>query len=269
MKVGIIGMGFVGEAMHESFSKRGVGTILSYDKYKGIGAGVEELLDTDMVFLCLPTPYVEGFGYDLSPIKENLRKLRDLNYSNPIVIKSTVEPGATRKLMEEFGFHYNLIHNPEFLTARTANEDFDNQKHIVIGHIANEKISPYAAHRVQKFYEKLYPEAKISSCTSEESESMKIMVNSFYAAKVQIFNEFFFLCQRVGADYDKVKELMLENGWINPMHTSVPGPDGGFSYSGACFPKDTSALNHLMEILGTPNEVLDACIKERAKIRKD
>ena len=36
-----------------------------------------------------------------------------------------------------------------------------------------------------------------------------------------------------------------------------------------CFPKDTNALNHFMKKMGTPHEVLEACIKERNKMRKD
>ena len=62
---------------------------------------------------------------------------------------------------------------------------------------------------------------------------------------------------------------MLNNGWINEMHTEVPGPDGSLSYGGACFPKDTSALVYFMNKVGTPHEVLEACVKERNKMRKD
>ena len=40
---------------------------------------------------------------------------------------------------------------------------------------------------------------------------------------------------------------MLKNGWINPMHTTVPGPDGQLSYGGFCFPKDTNALLQFMK----------------------
>jgi len=62
---------------------------------------------------------------------------------------------------------------------------------------------------------------------------------------------------------------MLSNSWINPMHTTVPGPDGQLSYGGLCFPKDTNALNELMKSLGTPNQVMDAVIQERNSMRSD
>ena len=62
---------------------------------------------------------------------------------------------------------------------------------------------------------------------------------------------------------------MLKNGWINPMHTNVPGPDGKLSYGGYCFPKDTNALLNDMKNKGTPYKVLEATIEERNTMRKD
>ena len=62
---------------------------------------------------------------------------------------------------------------------------------------------------------------------------------------------------------------MLRNGWINPMHTRVPGPDGRHSYGGACFPKDTRAFVEHMRRRGTPHAVLQATIDERDAMRSD
>jgi UDPglucose 6-dehydrogenase len=276
--IGIVGLGFVGGALQKSFEIHKQ-NLVCYDKYKNIG-NKEELFDTDIIFLCLPTPYVDGFGYDTSALHEICRFLSSREggfnrYMGLVVIKSTVEPGVTAALSEQY--HLNIAHNPEFLTARTAFEDFHNQKHIVIGRhrLLNNKGQTGITtlyHNIEilhKFYTELYPDAQISVCSSEESESMKLFCNSFYAAKVQMFNEFYLLCQRTGANFKAVKELMLRNGWINEMHTTVPGPDGSLSYGGACFPKDTSALRDFMKRAGSPHEVLEACISERNKIRKD
>ena len=49
---------------------------------------------------------------------------------------------------------------------------------------------------VKEFYKRNYPEATVSVCTSLESESMKIMCNSFYASKVMLFNEYYLLCSK-------------------------------------------------------------------------
>jgi UDP-glucose 6-dehydrogenase len=232
MKIAQIGNGFVGSALHKSFKGKGCNTII-YDKFQDIGS-IKEVLSSEILFMCLPTPYVDGFGFDLSALTENLKLLSSNNYKGLIVIKSTIEPGSTERL--SFQYENLLIcHNPEFLTAKTAFEDFDGQKHIVLG--STKKAADQGSKLVFKLYglyKKLYPDAQISLCKSEESEAMKLFCNNFYAMKVQIFNEFYYLSQKLGIDFDNIKEMMFKNNWINPMHTMVPGTDGAPSYGGAC-----------------------------------
>ena len=265
MKIGQIGFGFVGGALHRSLLKKGEKTSV-YDKFKDMGS-VKDLLDSDVIFVCLPTPYVEGHGFDLSAIIENLKALQEKDYEGLVVLKSTVEPGITKSLASRFA-KLRIIHNPEFLTARSADDDFHNQEHIVFGYTESLPDTKAKTEQLATFFASHYPNAAISICNSDESESMKLFCNNFYAMKVQIFNEFYFLCQKKGIDFECVKEMMLKNNWINPMHTQVPGPDGQPSYGGACFPKDTNALNHFMKTNGSPNRVLEACIDERDSMRE-
>jgi UDPglucose 6-dehydrogenase len=266
MKVGIIGLGFVGTAIYKSFELKKI-ELRGYDKFKEGGIGTfEECLDTEILFLALPTLYEDNLGeYNKSAIHETCQLLHDNKYDGVVVIKSTVEPGTTDSLSDKYNL--NFVHNPEFLTARTAFEDFHNQKHIVLG--KSKKCESDKYELISEFFKQYYTDAEISKCKSLESESMKIFVNSYYAVKIQFFNELYLLCQNNGSDYETIKNLMLKNGWINSMHTNVPGPDGKLSYGGACFPKDTSALNKYMERLSSPNEVLNATISERNKFRKD
>ena len=265
MKIGIAGLGFVGNAMNMSFEKKGISCIV-YDKFKNGGIGtIDKLLESDIIFLCLPTLYCEEKGeYDKSAINEVCSYLDKNNYDGIVVIKSTIEPETNDKLSNKYKLR--LVHNPEFLTARTAFEDFHNQKHIVIGKGKNALESDIE--NLSQFFKKLYPKAEISHCTSLESESMKIFSNSFYASKVMLFNEYFMLCEKNGSDFNKIRDIMLKNNWINSMHTDVPGPDGYLGYGGACFPKDTTALSKYMERKGTKKKVLDAVIEERNEIRK-
>jgi UDPglucose 6-dehydrogenase len=269
--ISIIGLGFVGGSMYKSFAQKGLNenvNLFGYDKYKNGGFGsFENCLKSDIMFLALPTKYNNSLGqYDKSAIYEICDQLESNNYNGIIVIKSTVEPETTNKFSEKYPT-LHFIHNPEFLTARTAFEDFHNQKHIVLGKgpsCPDEKLI-----LVKQFYEKYYPDADISLCSSLESESMKIFCNCFYSVKVQFFTEMYLTCQNNGCDYNLIKNMMIKNNWINPMHTTIPGPDGQISYGGLCFPKDTNALLKYMEKLNTPNEVLKATINERNKMRQD
>jgi len=270
IKIGICGIGFVGNAMMTSFINKGYilnQTLFVYDKYKENGIGTfEDLLQTDILFLSLPTIFdYDTLIYDKGPIVETLASLKNNSYGGVVIIKSTVEPQTTEKYAIEY--QLNLIHNPEFLTARTAYEDFHNQKHIVLGKssICTESVVKLT----DEFYKTNYPNATLSLCTSDESETMKIFANTFYASKVQIFTEFYLLCQKINVNFNNVKDIMIKNGWINPMHTTIPGPDGKISYGGLCFPKDTTALLHFMKTNESECSVIEAVIKERENMRDD
>lgn len=268
IKIGIIGIGIVGSVMMNSFIDKGCELdkyLFIYDKYKNIG-NIESVIKTDLLFLVLPTPYDENNKeYNLEPIVETFEFLSKENYNGLIILKSTIEPGKTEELYNKY--HLDIIHNPDFLTARTAHQDFNNQNHIVLGH-------PKVYHKEKlnvliDFYRKNYPFAEISVCHSTESESMKLFTNNFYAVKVQFFTELYLLCQKIDIDYNVVKELMLRNGWINPQHTTIPGPDGQTSYGGLCFPKDTNALLQFMKKNDSPHSMLESTINERNEMRKD
>ena len=260
--ISIIGLGFVGGSMVKSFKLKGF-QVKGYDKFKESDS-FEECLKSDIMFLALPTIFNEETNtYDKEPMHETCKKLVENNYKGLVVIKSTVEPETT-KIFSNL-YKLDLVHNPEFLTAATAFEDFHNQKHIVLGKGPNvDNID-----NLIDFYKKGYPDAEFSICTSTESESMKSFVNCFYATKVQFFNELYLLCQSMNCDYDKVKNLMLKNKWINPMHTNVPGTDGKLSYGGHCFPKDTNALLQFMKTKNTNHKVMEAVIEERNEMRDD
>lgn len=267
ISVGIIGLGFVGGAAHKSFKLKGA-KVSVFDKFKDGGIGsLNDIMNCKIVFLCLPTLYSDILkSYDKSAVREVCSSLEKLNYSGLVVVKSTVEPETTNKLSEAFPL-LRIAHNPEFLTARTAFEDFHNQNHIVLGKGPNANDEDMEL--LRSFYAKYYPKTKISSCTAVESESMKIMCNSFYASKVMLFNEYYMLCKKNGSDYEKIRDLMVDNKWINPMHTLVPGPDAQLGYGGACFPKDTNALCNYMKSLKSTCKVLESVIEERNMLRND
>lgn len=266
MKTSVIGLGFVGGSMKKSFELKGA-SVKGYDKFKEGTDSFVDCLDSDIAFLALPTIFDEDqMSYDKSCIHEVCEKLEKCKYNGLVVIKSTVEPTTTEGLIKTYPT-LKFIHNPEFLTAATAFEDFHNQKHIVLGKGSN--VTDEEVDVLENFYRTYYPDAEISRSTCTESESMKSFVNCFYSVKIQFFNELYLLCEKMGCDYNTVKDLMLKNKWINPMHTNVPGIDGKLSYGGYCFPKDTNALLNHMKREGTHCKVLEATVIERNIMRDD
>ena len=263
MNIGLVGKGVVGTALYDSFTKKGI-NVLVYDKYKNIGQ-LSDLLKSEIIFFCLPTPYDETlYEYDKSGIDETCKYLSEKRYEGLVVIKSTVEPETCEFLSRLYNL--NICHNPEFLTAKTAYDDFENQMHVVIGKTFN--CSIILCDKLAEFYKKYYPDADVTLCSSNESELMKIGVNNFYSVKVMFFNELYLLTKKIAyTDYDKVREMMIKNGWINEMHTQVPGTDGKLGYGGMCFPKDTNALLQYMMRKDSPNLVLKGCVEENKIIR--
>tara|TARA_Y100000816_G_C26093838_1_gene578454 strand:- start:731 stop:1519 length:789 start_codon:yes stop_codon:yes gene_type:complete len=259
MKIAIIGIGFVGNALMYSFLKKNINCIF-YDKYKNIG-NLQECLQSNICFLCLPSNLNSENMYNLSELYETCEFLYHNMYTGVIVIKSTVLPNTLKQLIVKYNT-LKFVSNPEFLSAKTANEDFHNQSHIVVG-AENKDYSQI----VCDFYKEHYPKACISSCSSNEAESMKIFCNSFYSVKIQFFNELYLLCNKLDCNYNTVRDLMLKNNWIHPMHTNVPGHDGKLSYGGGCLPKDIQALMQFMKTNNSMHKILESCIEERNIIR--
>ena len=263
MIISIIGIGFVGNALLNTFNKNMNNTIIIYDKYKNLGK-IEDTINSDIIFIALPTPYDDNLkSYNLDAIEKTLEYLRD--NKNLIIIKSTILPGTCDELSKKYNL--KIIHNPEFLSAKTANEDFANSTHIVIGKTLN--INNEDINKIKKFYIEYFPNATYNICSAKESELMKLGCNSFYSVKIEFFTELFLLSNRLDCSFNIIRNLMLNNNWINPQHTNIPGHDGKISYGGLCFPKDTNALNEFMKKKDIPNYVLDATIKERNKLRDD
>ena len=267
MKIGIIGVGVVGTAILEGFKQvdSKYNSYIGYDKYKNIGS-LEEIILTDICFICVPTQFsYKSNSYNKNEIHNVLQQLVDYNYSGIVILKCTVEPLVTEELASQYKL--KLIHSPEFLSATSNIQDFVNQHHIVIGTTNN--VTDSDIDKVKLLFTTTFPNAHLSINSSNESECMKIFVNNFYSVKIQFFNELYLLCNNIKVDFNKVKDLMLKNNWINPMHTDVPGSDGKLSYGGMCFPKDTNALLEFMKNNNSPNKVLDACINERNTMRND
>ena len=274
--IGIIGIGILGTAINETFTElknNKISNIICYDKYKNIGNSILDMNICDIIFICLPTEYDEAKKeYNKQEIYNVFEELAKYKYKGIIILKSTVEPETTFNICKQYkNLPLNIIHNPEFLSSRTAIEDYKKQSHIVLGIPTNlqENIKNKIINYLKIFFTSCFPLSHITICSSTESESMKLFCNSFYATKIQFFTEIKLLCDKLNIDYYNVKKLMICNGWINPMHTDIPGHDGLISFGGKCFPKDIKALNEVFKKLNITNEVLEAVIKENKIMRED
>lgn len=248
-KIGVIGCGFVGTAVSTGFQ-----TILGdkvevreYDKYKDTESLATVVEESDILFLCLPTPMNDDGSCDISIIQKVVQEISSITHQNKLlVIKSTVPPGTTEKLSKTFT-RFDFCFNPEFLTQAHFIEDFMHQNRIFLGWTekkASEKnyarivglYKDFIKSRPPQFTYKLFDES------SKNVEMAKYIANSFLTTKVVFFNEMHQICKAAGIDYKLSVDLACSDERIGSSHTSVPGPDGQFGAGGPCFPKDTNAL---------------------------
>lgn len=264
--IGIIGQGFVGNAVYQKF--KNYYDVLTYDldESKSNSTYGDLVFKSDIIFLCLPTPMNQNGSCHTDILEKELTNL-DLLTDNwetrkTVVIKSTVSPGTTSKWNELYE-SLDIIFNPEFLTEANAVDDFNNQNRIVLG-------GPRpATTKLRQIYSKVFPQAHIIKTDSTHAEMVKYLTNSFLATKVSFANEMYQVCEKLKIDYDKVVEYATLDDRLGKSHWQVPGPDGDFGFGGHCFPKDLSALLHLTDKFGTINNVLHATQDTNDEVRKN
>ena len=239
MNIGIIGQGFVGNAVYNKF--KNYYNVLTFDLDKTICNSSFEKINKDCkyIFVCLPTPMNTDGSCYTGIVEDLLTKLdkrsKEISQSKIVVVKSTIPPGTTKKWNDKFD-NLSVVFNPEFLTEANAVKDYENQNRIILGGPKNETL------QLNSIFSKVFPNAKIINTNSTDAEMVKYTTNSFLAMKVSFANEIYQICKKVNADYDKVIESTIQDERLGTSHWKVPGPDGDFGYGGHCFPKDINAL---------------------------
>ena len=220
INVGIVGCGVIGSALKnwvEQYNAK-VDCYIS-DPLKGYN---DKLDSIDIAFISIHIDSECNGSQDLTALEGIIEKLPNV----PIFIRTTIVPGTADSLSKKFNKHVYFM--PEFLTQRSAYEDFCSQPMVFTGEV--------------DLLKKIFINKDFITMSNTEAELAKYAHNVFGALKVTYFNGIFDLCNKLNCSYEKVKQGSLLSGYINNMHTLVPGPDGNKGYGGKCFPKDVSAF---------------------------
>tara|TARA_X000000368_G_C23050346_1_gene721094 strand:+ start:2602 stop:3423 length:822 start_codon:yes stop_codon:yes gene_type:complete len=259
MKIGVIGQGFVGNAVYQKFKK--FYDILTFDKNLILGnSNIDDIKkNCKIIFVCVPTPMNSDGSCDTSIVESVIKDFSNID-DLIIINKSTVTPGTTATLNDKYK-KLNIVFNPEFLTERNAVEDYNQQERIILG-------GPRpATSKLKSVFSKVFPESHIIKTGSTHAEMIKYFTNCFLASKVAFANEMYQLCTKLDLDYDKIVEYVLHDSRIGKTHLNVPGHDGDFGYGGHCFPKDLSAILYLSDLLATNNLLLKSIVNSNDKVR--
>ena len=256
MKIGIVGLGIVGSAVKYGFEKLGH-SVVGHDTKDG--TQLRDVLGSEIVYLCLPTPQSDDGHCDTSIIEQVADELlREHNYDGIIAIKSTVTPGTTRGLQEKFATD-KICHVPEFLRERAAIVDFtDNHDVCIIGTDSDEVFEQVKASH--GYYPKQF--VKLSPT---EAEISKYFNNVYNAMLITFANGFFEMCEKTGADYSKVKDAMVRRDHIYNKYLDCNDNIRGFG--GMCLPKDTAAISAFVKDLELPIDLFRAIVEDNKKYK--
>ena len=253
MRIGIVGFGFVGQAI--GWAHRNDQLVICDPKLED-SAKLTKFLNCDAIFVCVPSPSTADGHCDTSILEQVLKELQVVtNNQIPIICKTTAPPTVYNRLQI---IYPNIVHCPEFLTASNAATDYANADSCILGGDYSWCIK--ARDIIQHGRPMIHDKFIIVSI--KVAALHKYLMNSYLAARVSFMNDFKRLSDAVGVEWTDMAYLAKHDGRIGYSHLEVPGPDGQYGWGGACFPKDVAAiqmeafdLNTELELLGRVEDI--------------
>tara|TARA_Y100000590_G_C15742619_1_gene1020818 strand:- start:4403 stop:5710 length:1308 start_codon:yes stop_codon:yes gene_type:complete len=291
MKVGIVGLGFVGLSLASVLSAKGYSTIgidIDIKKCKQITDGkspffepnLEKTLrqglkkklkisdeyslvkDCDFVFVTVGTPQSSDGSIDLSMIKKSVKEIGKTMYQNEknqiILIKSTVTPGTMKNV---------VLPILEKNSKKKAGKDFgliSNPEFLQETNAIKDTKFPHTVvlggydtkymKKARIFFSKLHPNTPIIITNHQTAEMVKYANNSFLATKISFINQLSNICQNIPeANIDDVAKTIGLDPRIGKLFLNA-GP----GYGGSCLPKDMKALINFASDVGVKPVLLNA-----------
>ncbi|NBP00902.1 MAG: UDP-glucose/GDP-mannose dehydrogenase family protein [Proteobacteria bacterium] len=256
MRVGIIGLGVVGNA-----NKKGFETLdheVSFHDIK-LNTKLEDVLNTSAVFICVPTPSLEDGGCDTSILESVIHDLHELNYAGIIAIRSTAVPGFTQTMVEKYS-NNSICFVPEFLRERCAVEDFIKNHNVLAIGTNND----YVYETISSIHGFLPKQTVRLSPT--EAELLKYFNNVYASLRIVFANVFFEASKKLNCDYDAIKNAYIKTGKALDMYLDVS--DSLRGYGGMCLPKDTKAFAKLLIDNNLDFKIIESINDDNDKFKK-
>ena len=238
MKIGSIGRGMVGEAIYQGL--KSLGNDMYYYDPVFKESKMSDIINTDVVFISVPTIPNENNECDLSILYKVLGELESLKYKGIICIKSTITPGTTKKMIDKYS-NDKICFCPEFLKERCAYEDFMiNNPICIVGTESKE-----AFEIIKKIHLPISKEIKMVGPT--EAELTKYMQNVYNTYRILFANGMYEICKHNNVEYDSILKTLLYRNELDAKYMrcneNLRGP------SGPCLVKDSLAFNQYVNSL--------------------
>jgi len=261
MKIGIIGLGYVGLPLATAFAESGcevVGLDVDQGKVDQLNAGrsyIEDIPDSvlepvmdrlrattdygalaecDAVIICVPTPLSDAREPDLSYLEESARPLAEvLRVGQLVVLESTTYPGTTRErllpILETSGLtagsDFHLAFSPERIDPGRTDYTVKTTPKLVGG------ITAESTEQARQLYAQICDTVVVLS-SPEAAELSKLLENIFRSVNIALVNELAQLCDRLEIDVWEVIDAASSKPF--GFMRFDPGPGMG----GHCLPVD-------------------------------
>ena len=245
----------------------GLDELIKRNKKEGRLSFTTDLKDavkkSDIIFICVGTPPKDNGEADLSHVEAAARTIAEVMDKYKVIVEKSTVPVQTgedvARTIKNYNKHnvkFDVVSNPEFLREGSAVNDFLNPDRIVIG-----ADSEKAINMMKELYKPL--KAPILVTNIKSAELIKHASNSFLATKISFINAIANICEKTGADVEKVAEGMGYDKRIGKAFLNA-----GLGYGGFCFPKDAEAFIRIAEKLGYDFKLLKA-VQEINKEQKE
>ena len=298
MRVGIVGLGFVGLSLSSVLASKDISTIgidTDKEKCKMIASGkppffepelektLKEglskkflvsddfslLLDCELIFVTVGTPQRDDGSIELGIIKDAIRKISQIigksKKSQTVIIKSTVVPGTMKNVILpilEKGSRKKA--GKEF--GLISNPEF-LQESSAIKNTKFPHLIILGGYQTQfmrkfgKFLTKIHPDTKIVVTNHQTAEMIKYANNSFLATKISFINQLSNICQKIPeVNIDEIAKTIGLDPRIGRLFLNA-GP----GYGGSCLPKDMKALINFADRIGVKPSFLNEVEKTNQK----
>jgi len=282
-KIAVIGVGYVGLVTGTCLAELGnevIGIDIDQNKIDGLNKGLipiyeqglEDLVkenvingrlkftvdakkaikEAEIVFIAVGTPPMPNGNVNLEYVRSAAETIsKNMNGYKVIINKSTVPIGTgdvvTKIIQSNYDGEFDVVSNPEFLREGTAVSDFMTPDRIVVG---------TSSEKAEKILRELYSNFETDNLIITDvktAEMIKYASNAFLATEISFINSIANLCEKLGADVEKVSQGMMLDKRIGIkafLHAGV-------GYGGSCFPKDVKGLIQISQENGIRFGILE------------
>jgi UDPglucose 6-dehydrogenase len=237
MKVGVTGFGVVGKATADVLRRLGHDVVIHDVSSEAMAAAAAagygaryEAENVEVDFICVPETRLTDALSSLPP-------------SPLAVIRSTVPPGTTDKLSEQF--KRPLAYMPEFLREATSTWDAMNPQFIVIGTYDRDNGAMLAS-----LFTPLM--VQVLQVVPPVAEMVKISLNAYLHTLISFWNEIHNICERVGVPSHLVGKIAAQDPRVAAYGAVLHGDPVG----GRCLPKDVAQLIEFAQTVGYSADLL-------------